>query len=164
MVNDEKKKEIFKNTLRQMTLKKQPFKIYAFLLAKLLQLCPNLCNPMNHSKPGSSVHGILRQEYWSGVPYPPTRDLPNPRTKPTSLLPPALAGRFFTNNATWEAHHIHLYSSISPSPFSWPEIYLMTSLSSSYQHHILHLTQVLTLLVNKWKGTSTVLISISAHL
>ena len=104
MVNDEKKKEIFKNTLRQMTLKKQPFKIYAFLLAKLLQLCPNLCNPMNHSKPGSSVHGILRQEYWSGVPYPPTRDLPNPRTKPTSLLPPALAGRFFTNNATWEAH------------------------------------------------------------
>ena len=103
MVNDEKKKEIFKNILRQMTMKTQPFKIYACLLAKLLHLCPTLCNPMNHSKPGSSVHGILRQEYWSGLPYP-TRDLPNPRIKPTSLLSPALAGRCFTTNATWEAH------------------------------------------------------------
>ena len=28
--------------------------------AKLLQSCPTLCNPMDHSPPGSSVHGILQ--------------------------------------------------------------------------------------------------------
>ena len=26
--------------------------------AKLLQSCPTLCNPMDYSLPGSSVHGI----------------------------------------------------------------------------------------------------------
>ena len=34
------------------------------------QSCPTLCDPMNCSPPGSSVHGILRQEYWSGLPCP----------------------------------------------------------------------------------------------
>ena len=30
-----------------------------FLYAKSLQSCPALCNPMDCSLPGSSVHGIL---------------------------------------------------------------------------------------------------------
>ena len=29
----------------------------------------SLCDPMNCSPPGSSVHRILLQEYWSGFPY-----------------------------------------------------------------------------------------------
>ena len=37
--------------------------------------------------------GFSRQEYWSGLPFPPPGDLPNPGIKPTS---PALAGGFFT--------------------------------------------------------------------
>ena len=37
-----------------------------------------------------------RQEYWSGLPFSPSGDLPNPGIKPTSLVSPALAGRFFT--------------------------------------------------------------------
>ena len=36
--------------------------------------------------------GFPRQEYWSGLSFPPPVDLPNPGTKPAS---PALAGRFF---------------------------------------------------------------------
>ena len=40
------------------------------ITAKLLQSCPTLCDPIDCSPPGSSVHGILRQEYWSGVPLP----------------------------------------------------------------------------------------------
>ena len=31
-----------------------------FMHAKLLQLCPTLCDPMDYSLPGSSVHGILQ--------------------------------------------------------------------------------------------------------
>ena len=104
-----------------------------------------LCDHMDHSPPGSSVHGILqarilewvaispsrgsswprdwtyisyvsctdswilyeadssvglseklghiqfsRQEYWSGLPCPPPRDLPNPGIEPTSPVSPAL--------------------------------------------------------------------------
>ena len=37
--------------------------------------------------------GLSRQEYWSGLPFPPPRDLPNPGIKSMS---PALAGGFFT--------------------------------------------------------------------
>ena len=37
--------------------------------------------------------GFPRQEYWSGLPFPPPGDLPNPGIESTSLT---LAGRFFT--------------------------------------------------------------------
>ena len=35
------------------------------------------CNP-----PGFHAHGFPRQEYWSGLPFPPPGDLPDPRIKP----------------------------------------------------------------------------------
>ena len=47
--------------------------------------------------------GFSRQEYWSGLPYPPSEDLPSPGIKPISLTSPALAGGFFTTSATWVA-------------------------------------------------------------
>ena len=37
-----------------------------------------------------------KKRIWSGLPFPPPRDLPNPGSEPTSLVSPALAGRFFT--------------------------------------------------------------------
>ena len=40
-----------------------------------------------------------RKESWSGFPFPPPGDLPNPGTEPSSLMSPALAGGFFTTNA-----------------------------------------------------------------
>ena len=48
--------------------------------------------------------GFSRQEYWSGLPFPPLGDLPDLGIEPASPLSPALAGGFFTNSATWEAH------------------------------------------------------------
>ena len=90
--------------------------------AKSLQFCPTLCDPMNYSPPGFSVHGILqarilercsfssslymgfsRPEYWRGVPFPPPGNLPDPGIEPESLTSPALAGRFFTTSAALEA-------------------------------------------------------------
>ena len=44
-----------------------------------------------------------RQEYWRGLPFPSPEDLPDPGVEPASLTSPALAGMFFTTNATWEA-------------------------------------------------------------
>ena len=48
-----------------LELKKVPFPCYVNILslhgaAKLLQLCPILCNPMDCSPSGSSVHGMLQ--------------------------------------------------------------------------------------------------------
>ena len=34
--------------------------------------------------------GFFRQEYWSGLPFPPPGDLPVPRIKPRSPVSPAL--------------------------------------------------------------------------
>ena len=52
--------------------------------------------------------GFPRQEYWSGVPFPPPGDLPDSGTKPESLRSPALAGGFFTTvppaKPLWSVH------------------------------------------------------------
>ena len=41
--------------------------------AKLLQLCPTLCEPAAHQAPPSL--GFFRQEYWSGLLFPsPVRE------------------------------------------------------------------------------------------
>ena len=47
-----------------------------------------------------------RQEYWSGLPFPPPRNLPDPGIEPLSLMSPALTGRFFTTSITWEAQSL----------------------------------------------------------
>ena len=43
------------------------FHMLAAAAAKSLQSCPTLCDSMDCSLPGSSTHGISRQQYWSGV-------------------------------------------------------------------------------------------------
>ena len=40
--------------------------------------------------------GFSRQEYWSGLSFPPPGDLPNPGIEPVSPVSPAWAGRLFT--------------------------------------------------------------------
>ena len=44
-----------------------------------------------------------RQKYWSGLPCPPSGDLPDPGIEPACLTSLALADRFFTTSTTWEA-------------------------------------------------------------
>ena len=53
--------------------------------------------------------GVSRQENWSGWPFPPPGDLPDPGIQPTSLASPALAGGFLTTSVTWE-HVCRLYA------------------------------------------------------
>ena len=64
--------------------------------------------------------GFSRQEYWSGLPFPPPGDLPNPGIKPSSPVSPVLAGGFFTTSATWEAPlQVHPWANRSGSEESW---------------------------------------------
>ena len=60
---------------------------------------------MDYRLPGPSVHGISRQEYWSGLPFPPPEDHLDPGIKPVSLVFPALAGGFFTSEPPGKACH-----------------------------------------------------------
>ena len=50
--------------------------------------------------------GFPRQEYWRGLPFPASGDLPDPGNEPASLLSPALAGGFFTTSSSWESPYI----------------------------------------------------------
>ena len=62
--------------------------------------CLTLCDFMDCSPPGSSVHGFSRQGYWDGLPFPSPGDLPDPGIKSTSL---ALAGRFLTTEPSGQS-------------------------------------------------------------
>ena len=54
-----------------------------------------LCDPLDCSLPGSSVHGISQARILEWVAIPPPGDLPNPGIKPISLAAPTFAGGFF---------------------------------------------------------------------
>ena len=68
--------------------------------AKLLQSCPTLWEWTVACQAPLSME-FSRQEYCSGLTCPPLRGLPDPGIKLTSLMSPALAGRFFIISATW---------------------------------------------------------------
>ena len=42
--------------------------------AKLLQLCPTLCNPMDSSTQAPLSTGVSRQEDWSRLPFPSPKE------------------------------------------------------------------------------------------
>ena len=59
--------------------------------AKSLQLCLTVCDSMDYSLPGSSVHGILQATILEWVAMPSSRESSLPRDEPVSLMSPALA-------------------------------------------------------------------------
>ena len=67
----------------------------------LLQSCPTLCDSVDCSPPGSSVHGILQARVPRGLPFPPPGVLTEPGIEPTSLMCLAVADRFFTTSTIW---------------------------------------------------------------
>ena len=54
--------------------------------------CLTLCDPMDCSPPGSSVHGILQARILERVTVPTPVYLPEPEIEPESIPLPALAG------------------------------------------------------------------------
>ena len=70
----------------------------SFLVCKseseAVQSCRTLCNPMDYSLPGFSVHGIFQARVLEWVAIAFSRGSSDPRIKPVS---PALACMFFLN-------------------------------------------------------------------
>ena len=46
--------------------------------------CLTLCDPMDVARQAPLSKGFPRQKYWSGLPFPPLEDLPDPGIKPES--------------------------------------------------------------------------------
>ena len=74
--------------------------------AKLLQLCPTLCDPIDYSLPGSSVHQILQARILEWVDMTSSKGSSQPRVKPTPLMSPALSGRYFTTRAALTKYQV----------------------------------------------------------
>jgi len=66
--------------------------------AKSLQSCLTLCDPMDCSPAGVSVHGFLQARIveWVAMPSPPGT-LTHPGIESASLMSPALAGIYLGN-------------------------------------------------------------------
>ena len=65
--------------------------------------CVWLCDPMDCTCQAPMSMRFSRQEYWSVLPWHPSRDLSDRGIEPVPLTYPTLAGGFFTTRATWEA-------------------------------------------------------------
>ena len=71
-------------------------------------MCLTLCNPMDCSLPGS--WGFSRQEYWNGLPCPPSGYFPNPGMEPRS---PALQSDSLPAELPGIHHHnLFIHSSV----------------------------------------------------
>ena len=70
---------------------------HSCVCAQLLQLCPTLCDPMDCSPPGSSVHGILQARILEWVAMPSFRGASSFMTPPLQAysLPLATPGKPF---------------------------------------------------------------------
>ena len=75
---------------------------------------------MDYSPPGSSVHEIFQQEYWSGLPCPPPGYLPNAGIEPTSpelqvgSLPLSHMGSLSLSLSTYVYIYVYLSFTLSP--------------------------------------------------
>ena len=76
---------------------------YLWICAKSFQLCPNLCDSMDSSPPGSSVHGLFQARILEWVAMSSSRGSSWPRNRTRICCVSCIAGTFFTHWGTWEA-------------------------------------------------------------
>ena len=67
------------------------------------QSCPTFATSWTVAHQAPLSMEFSRQEYWSGLLFPTPGESSQLRVQTTSLMFPAVAGRFFTTGATWEA-------------------------------------------------------------
>ena len=79
--------------------------------AKVLQPCPALCDPVNHSLPGSSVHGTLQARILEWVAFPFSRGLSSPGIEPMS---PTLQANSLLAESQWKPNNKQLPN---PAPY-----------------------------------------------
>ena len=66
--------------------------------------CDSFMAPWTGARQAPLSMGFSTQEYWSGLPFPPPGDLPDPGIEPVSLMSPALGGGFFATEPPGKPH------------------------------------------------------------
>ena len=93
------------------------FSLTVYLGCEVIQSCPTLCNPMDCSPPGSSLHGILQARVleWIAISFSRGSSWPRDQTQVSCI-----AGRRFTLWATRESQEAFPFPfSISSFGFLW---------------------------------------------
>ena len=78
-----------------------------YMCVLVAQPCLTLCDPMDCSRPGSSVHGTFQQEYWNWLLFSYLGALPDPGIEPTypalriDFLPSELREKPMGLDTTW---------------------------------------------------------------
>ena len=75
--------------------------------AKFLQLCQTLCTLWTAAHQAPISMGFSRQEHWSGLPFPPPGDLPDPGIQ-TESLNVSCIGRWVLYHLSHQGSHISL--------------------------------------------------------
>ena len=75
--------------------------------ARLLDLCLTLCDSMDCSLPGSSVHGIFQARILEWVSMPSPGDLPNPGIEPVFPGSLALQAGYLPTEPPGKPHTYH---------------------------------------------------------
>ena len=88
--------------------------------AKSLQLCPTLCDSMDYSPPGFSVHGILQARILEWVAIPFSRGSSQPRAQTHVSCISCIGGRFFTPEPPGKSWLIHILRKTSYERQSTP--------------------------------------------
>jgi len=125
----------------------------------LTQSCLAVFDPTDCSCQAPLSMEFSRQEYWSGLPFPPPGDLPDPGIEPVSLVSLALAGRFFTTpppgiiplnrEALAQLNNVLVSFELEPSiwiPFPWGVVDSQNSRHTQFKIKI-HSRQILFWLI-----------------
>ena len=84
---------------------------HSSLCAKSLQLCPTLCDPMDCSLPGASVHGILQARILEWVAMPFSRESSWPGDQTCVSYISCIGRQVLYHWTTWKApHHYFCYN------------------------------------------------------
>ena len=76
--------------------------------AQLLQSCPTLCDPMDHSLPNCSVHGILQARLLEWVAISSSREPSWPKDRTYVSCSSCTAGGFFTTEPAGKPQILNL--------------------------------------------------------
>ena len=115
------------------TLSPVNFRLFAWCLVCALLSCSvvsDSATPWTVARQAPLSTGILQARILEWVAIPFFRGSSQPRMKYASLRSPALAGMFFTTNATWEApsgsldNHIWMIWSVWPPAICWLSIHI----------------------------------------
>ena len=100
-----------------------------------------------------------RQEYWSRLPFPTPRDLPDLGIEPTSLSSPALASKFFTTESPGKPYiYIYMYVCVCMYTDCW--YYIVIGYNYG-QHTILYIiTKNHSCMYALWTQTSSNIVSL----